>query len=143
MFHVSCFALLQQDSALPIQLAQQLSADAAATLEVLIKYTGALQGECGLSYEIVWLLVRPVLRVILWLLPEHVMTAADGTGPCTSTSSNNSNSSSSGNSSSNFTGVLYVTSVATVSWMCAQGLLQPQLSSAVLKQKHAWRLHPN
>jgi hypothetical protein len=69
-------------------------------LVVLIEFVGKEQWHRrSFSYDTVWLLVRPVLRVILWLLPEHVMTAADGTGT----------------SSSFHTGLRYVTSVATVS----------------------------
>jgi hypothetical protein len=97
------FGVLPQQDPSPIELAQQLPAEAVSMLEVLIKYTGEDQRDRrSFSYDTVWLLVRPVLHVILWLLPQHVMTAAHGTGP----------------SSSNSTGVPYVTSVATVSWRC-------------------------
>jgi hypothetical protein len=90
-----------------LELAQQLSAEAADTLFLLTSYTGADQEHRrSFSYDTVWLLVRPVLRVVLWLLPQHVMTAADGTGASDSSSS-----------SSSSMGVFYVTSVATVSQM--------------------------
>jgi hypothetical protein len=107
--------LLQQDSAAPIELAQQLSAEAAATLDVISQYAGEEQEHRqSFSYDTVWLLLRPILRAILWLLPEHVMTATDASGPRGSSSS-----------SSSYMGVVYVTSVATVGLMCLQELSFP------------------
>jgi hypothetical protein len=91
-----CF---QQDFAAPTELAQQLSAEAAATLDVLLKHSRPYQRAVrSLSYETVWLLVRPTLRVVLWLLPLHIVEAADGIG-----------------SSGSCTGMADVTSIATVS----------------------------
>lgn len=75
-------------------------------LDVLTKYAGAKRKDArSFPYDTVWLLVRPVLRVLLWLLPQHVMQAGDGRGA---------------SSSSNCIGVAYVSSVATVSWVCFQ-----------------------
>jgi hypothetical protein len=100
--------LPRQDCPPPTELAQQLSAEAVSTLNFLTQYAGEEQGHRrSLSYDTVWLLVRPILRVVLWLLPQHVMTAAGGTGTSSS-------------SSSSITGVLHVTFIATVSWVCFQ-----------------------
>jgi hypothetical protein len=72
-------------------------------LDVLSQYAREEQRHRrSFSYDTVWLLIRPILRAVLWLLPQHVMTAADGTGPSSS-------------SSSSSVELLYVTSVATVS----------------------------
>jgi hypothetical protein len=102
--------LPQQDSASPMQPAQQLSAEAAANLDVLTRYAAEEQRHRrSFSYDTVWLLVRPVLRAVLWLLPQHVLTAAHGTGT---------------SSSSNSTGVHHVTAVATVSGLCLQVMTQ-------------------
>jgi hypothetical protein len=101
-----------QDVAPPPELAQQLSAEAAATLDVLLDHAGPNQRDSRscFSYDTVWKLARPTLRVVLWLLPQHVVQAADGIG--------------SASSSSDCTGMMYVTSVATVSLSVSQDRLQ-------------------
>jgi hypothetical protein len=104
VFHV--YACFQQDGAAPVGLAQQLSAEVVSILGVLTQYA-AQQGQGRSSTcDTVWQLLRPMLRVILWLLPQHVMQAADGTA--TNSHSRNCN------------GVGYITSIATVSWFCLQ-----------------------
>jgi hypothetical protein len=80
--HVFCWSL-QADWMASVKQLQQLSADVTATLASLSLHTGLCQE--GSSYAAVWTIVRPLLRVLLWVLPEHVPEAPtdQGQGPST------------------------------------------------------------
>jgi hypothetical protein len=55
--------------------AQQLSADVTHLLSTVAPLSGASAKQARgavVSYEDAWRLIRPLLRVLMWLLPEHV-----------------------------------------------------------------------
>jgi hypothetical protein len=73
---LSCPPFLPQDFPSTGQ-AQQVSTDITGLLSSIASLSdpNARRGPC-ISYEDAWRLIRPLLRVLLWLLPEHVTHAA-------------------------------------------------------------------
>jgi hypothetical protein len=70
--HVAHFSL-QANWRAKLKQLQQLAADTAALLTLLVKYAGLDRG--AFSYKAMWGIIRPLLRVLLWVLPEHVPDA--------------------------------------------------------------------
>jgi hypothetical protein len=99
--------------ALSIELLRQLSQDTSVLLGQLTFWAGPTQAKGGrLSYEDFWKLTRPLIRVLLWVLPEHVPEATSATSPLP------------------ITGAEFVRAVATVG---AEGRVCLQIASLLLE----------
>jgi hypothetical protein len=90
-----------------IKQLRQLSEDTTGPLLTLVKYAEPESSgrRAFLSFKAMWTMVRPLLRVILWVLPEHVPDA-----PATTTDPGNERE-----EQGAATGAQYVQAVATVS----------------------------